>query len=255
MNISAAASNTIVMNKYIWMCRQLHNFKDVDSIINWVNAMISVKSLLFVPPPAAHFPIDPQPLSSHPSDLQPFSANTRQSTQHDYSIARPRTISFNPSMTGPLTLSPTRSSDYEPSIPPSLTTYTLRLPNICPEETPPQCPKRRKLNIPPSVDYHAFITPKLGSSTITPKLSTSATPTQTKEMKVQILKNTLWNVLDYYQKQRWLFTGSDHQAPTWVHEEAEIRLQLPVNTLDRRKEFIRKTTSRYYNHHGRRPLK
>ena len=48
MPSSLALSNAIVMNKYIWMSRQLRNFNDVGSIIHWANAMIYVKNLLLI---------------------------------------------------------------------------------------------------------------------------------------------------------------------------------------------------------------
>ena len=46
-------SNTTIMNKYLWMSRQLRNFNEAGSIINWANAMHLVKCLLIEPQPTA----------------------------------------------------------------------------------------------------------------------------------------------------------------------------------------------------------
>ena len=245
MPSSVALSNAIVMKKYVWMCRQLRSFNDVGSIMNWVNATISVKSLLFIPPPSGLFHPDPHP-SSHLPNQQLFSANIWQSPNPGYSIARPTTLSFNPTKKKPLTRSPGRCSSYVPCKPSPLTTYTLRLPNICPTDTHTQCPKRRKLDIPPSVDYNA---------STTPTLNTSTTPIQTKAIDENTIKNTLWDILDSFQNQGRLFVGNDRRVPIWAQEEAEKRLQLPEKTLNPWMEIIRNTTARYYNHHGRRPPK
>ena len=45
MSGSLTQSNTLVMNKYLLMGRQLRNVNDVGSIINWANAMNMVKGL------------------------------------------------------------------------------------------------------------------------------------------------------------------------------------------------------------------
>ena len=99
-----ALSNAIVMNKYIWMCRNLRNFNDVGSIINWVNTMASVKTLLLDPPPASLFPAVPQQSSLHPSHHQFLSTSNQQRPHHDLSISRPTTATFLPIKRKPLTV-------------------------------------------------------------------------------------------------------------------------------------------------------
>ena len=153
MPSSLALSNAIVMNKYVWMSRQLRNFNDVGSIVHWANAMIYVKNLLLEPSPSAPLP-DPQPSQSHGYDQRPRMENIGQSPHPDFSISKPTTINFLAN-TILLTQSPASCSNYEPQSPTPLTTYTLRLPTVFPTETFPQCPKRRKIAIPPSVDYNA----------------------------------------------------------------------------------------------------
>ena len=199
---------------------------------------LNLRLPLFLPPTSI--------IILHPSKQMHFSDNIQQSTHFDCSIAGPTTISFNPSKKNLLTQSPAHSSSYEPCKPSPLTTYTLRLPNICSTDALPQYPKRRKLDTPPTVDYHACSTPNL---------STTATSTQTEALiNENTIKSTIWNVLDSLQSQGRLFTGEDRRAPIWAQEHAEKRLRLPQNTLDPWKEIIRKTTGRYYNHHGRIPL-
>ena len=112
-------SNKIVMNKYICMSRQLRNINDVGSIINWANAMLLVKGLLF----------DPVPISSAADTLQPTSprASPHQTTQNvfntcnsqrphpELSLTRPTAIRIQPSKNTVLRTSTSRcSSDIVP---------------------------------------------------------------------------------------------------------------------------------------------
>ena len=122
-----ALSNSIVMIKYVWMCRHLRNFNDVGSITNWVSATIAVKNLLLETPLAAHLSAVPQPSSLYLSHQQLSSNNNLQSPHPERSIACPTTISFLPTKQKPLTPSPSRYSSYEPTIHSPLTPYTLSL--------------------------------------------------------------------------------------------------------------------------------
>ena len=239
-----ALSNAIVMNKYIWMCRNLRNFNDVSSIINWVYAMASVKNLLLDPPPASLFPAVPQQSSLHPSHHQFLSTSNQQRPHRDLSISRPTTTTFLPSKRKPLTQSPLRCSTYEPSIASPLSTYTLCEPNISPTDSLPRCPKRRKIAIPPSVDYHAPTTPQPFT------LKTQAKQIINEEQ----IQHTVWQILDWYNERMRLHFERDRQVPSWVQEEAEKRLKLPKNKLDPCKGIILQTITKYYNQHGKRPL-
>ena len=167
MSRSASLSNKLVMNKYLWMSHQLRHFNDVASIINWSNAMILVKGLLFEPLSAAPTPNNPIPRSApHPQSQPKFTiSNPLKSTtnippvptsNHDSrSITPPTTISFEPNKTMPLTQSLLRCPSYLPRKPSPLTTYRLNNPAISPSDSLPRQPKRRKLTIPPSVEYNA----------------------------------------------------------------------------------------------------
>ena len=83
-------------------------------------------------------------------------------------------------LTKPLTLSPARTSSYTPSKPPQLTISTHCQPQLSPTNSLTQCPKRRKLNLPPSVEYYASNTNlSSGTSTAhpTPAVRWTNTPT------------------------------------------------------------------------------
>ena len=77
---------------------------------------------------------------------------------------------------------PTRKTVYIPLTPPPLSTYTLCLPNINPDDSPPQYSKRRKLAIPPSVDYHASVEIPQPSSTATTAPQPEIIPGQGKKI-------------------------------------------------------------------------
>jgi len=57
---STSAYNHHIMNKMLWMSRQLQKYNDNVSIINWVNAMTVLKSLL-LPSPLSHLQTRLQP--------------------------------------------------------------------------------------------------------------------------------------------------------------------------------------------------
>ena len=174
MSCSVNISNKLVMNKYVWMGRQLRYFNDAGSIMNWANAMCLVKGLLLEPKPEPQVSANSQPPS--PSFLpsqhrfstinqHTLSTKITRNTPSICSITPPITVCFKPATKQSLTQSLPRCSTYVPRKPSSLTTYTLCLPTISPADSLPQCPKRRKLSVPPSVDYHA--TTELPQSTST----------------------------------------------------------------------------------------
>ena len=53
-SMSTSAYNHHIMNKMLWMSRQLRNYNDNVSIINWGNAMAVLKSLLLNSPSSHH---------------------------------------------------------------------------------------------------------------------------------------------------------------------------------------------------------
>ena len=155
-----AAYNHHIMNKMLWMSRNLRNFNDTVSISNWAHTMTILKNLLLPPlPPPAPQNIPPPTTQVHNPELV-------------RSITPPHTICFQPAMKKTLTQSAPRCTINKHSKPSPLTTYTHCLPNIPSTDSLSQRPKRRKLSIPPSVDYSA--------STVTPPpISTATAPSPT----------------------------------------------------------------------------
>ena len=167
MNNSSEAYNRHIMNKMLWMSRNLRNFNDTVSISNWAHTMAILKNLLLPPLP-------PAPLNT------PLPSPTRVNIAEPVrSITPPQTISFQPAMKKPLTQSAPRCTINNYQMPPPLTTYTLCLPNIASTDSIPQRPKRRKLSIPPSVDYNASTDTPLPTSTAAAVCPTQATTTLT----------------------------------------------------------------------------
>ena len=125
--------------------------------------------------------------------------NIRQSPHPDFSISKPTTTNFLTN-TIPLTQSPASCSYYEPRTPSPLTTYTLRLPTVCPIESLPQCPKRRKIAIPPSVEYNAPTASEHSTSSNTstaqptPAVRRTNTPTTNTSTATRIAPGThIWH--------------------------------------------------------------
>lgn len=173
---SSAAYNRHIMNKMLWMSRNLRNFNDTVSISNWAHTMSILKNLLIPPlPPSA-----PQNIPQPPSTQVNISEPAR-------SIAPPHTICFQPTMMKPLTQSAPRCTVNKNSKPSPLTTYTLCLPNIPSTESLSQGSKRRKLSIPPSVDNSA--------STVTP-LPTSTAPAASPTHTTPGLDSNIWHKHD-----------------------------------------------------------
>ena len=162
MSSSVLLSNKTLMNKYLWMSRHLRNFNDAGSIINWANAMLLVKSLLI-----DHLPTIPVAdnlqTSSQQSPPQPHThyavtANNSQRSHLERSITPPSTICFHPLEKKSLTKSPPYCSNFVPTEPTHLTIYTHSQPTISPTNSLVPSPKRRKMTIPPAVDYYASTT-------------------------------------------------------------------------------------------------
>ena len=182
MNSSVPLSNKIVMNKFLWMSHQLRNFNDIGSIITWANAMLHVKSLLLDPLPATPVTANQQQLSPqsspHTSTRNVLTTNNSHWTHPERSIAP----CFQPSREKPLTMSPSCCSNYVPTKPSPLTIFTHRQPTISPTNSLAPSPKRRKIAIPPSVNYHASITNltnSKSSSQPAPTIKKTFTPTPT----------------------------------------------------------------------------
>ena len=166
MSNSSAAYNRHIMNKMLWMSRNLRNFNDTVSISNWAHTMSILKNLLLprLPPPA------PQNIPQPPPTQLNFSEPVR-------SITPPHTICFQPAMKKSFTQSaPLCTINKHSKKPSPLTTYTLCLPNIPSTDSLPQRPKRRKLSIPPSVDYDVSTVTPLPTSTATAASPTNTTP-------------------------------------------------------------------------------
>ena len=181
------------------MSRNLRNFNDTYSIRNWAHTMSILKNLLLPsqPPPAPQLIRQPPPTQNdipeparsitppHTISFQPAMMTCNQQNTNPRRSITPQTpINFQPTATEPLTQSPARCSWYVPREPSPLTIHTHCWPNVSPSDTLPPCPKRRKLDIPPSVDYHASTTNSsyiTRTSLPTSKTMTTCTSTRTKK--------------------------------------------------------------------------
>ena len=258
MSRSASLSNKLVMNKYLWMSHQLRHFNDVASIINWSNAMTLVKGLLLEPLPAAPTPIKPIPASAPRPQSQPLFliSNPYKSTtnippvptsNHDArSITPPTTISFKPKKTMPLTQSLLRCSSYLPRKPSPLTTYTLSNPAISSSDSLPRQPKRRKLAIPPSVDYNAPANPRTQSNG-TPGTHNLLRAHCTQKTSV---KSAVLEILEEKLKRQGIHWG-DMLTPYWARLLVEKRLRMPKYSLLPYKEIVVQAANEFYTSHGK----
>ena len=184
--------------------------------------MILVKGLLFEPLPAAPTPINPIPPSApHPQSQRLLSiSNPHKSTtnippvptsNHDArSITPPTTISFKPKKTMPLTQSLLRCSSYLPRKPLPLTTYTLSNPAISSFDSLPRQPKRRKLAIPPSVEYNASAGAPQSTTTTVAFPTDPTTPFKVSEDQ---LRSKIWSVLNMYRTRERLHWDHDRRVP------------------------------------------
>ena len=164
MNHSSPAYNRHIMNKMLWMSRNLRNCNDITSICNWAHTMAILKNLLLPPLPPTSLNM-PRPSPTRVNNSEPV-----------ISITPPHTICFKPTMKKPLTQSPQCCTINTYQKPSPLTTYTLCLPNIASTDFIPQRPKRRKLSIPPSVDYNASAETPIPTSTAAAASTTRTTP-------------------------------------------------------------------------------
>ena len=87
-----------------------------------------------------------------------FNTNNTQRTHPERSITPPRTIYFQPSKMKSLSKSRSCCSNIAPTKIAPLTIYTHRQPTISPTNSLVPSPKRRKITIPPAVDYHTSTT-------------------------------------------------------------------------------------------------
>ena len=125
---STSAYNHHIMNKMLWMSRQLRNYNDNVSIINWGNAMTVLKSLL-LPSTLSHLQIRPDP------QLQLTVSPGLKCTQTILPTPRPVPI---------LNCLPATSTNLSPTaVPPAVTEIK---PQTC---TQPTNVKRRRVCPPP----------------------------------------------------------------------------------------------------------
>ena len=172
---SGSLSNKIIMNKFLWMSRQLWHFNDAGSIVNWANAMHLVKGLLIDPQPTTPVTDNLRPSSPQTSTSHVFTTINPQRAYSDRSITPPTSICFQPSKMKSLTKSPTYCSNIVPAKPKPLTIYSHRQPTISPTNSLAPSPKRRKTDIPPVVNYHASTTNITNSITSSQPMSNAIT--------------------------------------------------------------------------------
>ena len=209
---SGTNANGYILNKYCWMSRQLRNFNDSNSIIQWSNATLSVKKLLLQPPEA-----DIQ----FPSTLPTKAANTFSNTHPALTISRPGLTSYLPAAEPCHTLSRTWNANFQPQPPSPLSVYTSRELSI-PLHTPPDISlnppsKRRKTILPPEVDCN---TSKL------PKHRSAENSTPTRAPSVPTLPNALTKSLNRTTikispgTQIWYGSLHRHRGKTfWAHRQ------------------------------------
>ena len=119
-----------------------------------------------------------------------------------------------------LTPSPPRCCSYSPSKPKSLTTYTLCLPNIPSADSHPYCPKRRKLSIPPSVDYHAATEFSHPTTTKPAVPQTTHNPGQ----RMHLWHKRISSNVSYWEKE--MFDGAEEYKVTKVPTDLESPYKL-----------------------------
>ena len=138
MSSSPSSANQLLLNKFCWMARQLRNFNDSSSIMQWSTAMMSVKNLL----------LNHQEIYSNLPSYPP--KETYSNPHHVWTVSHPTTLSFPPtrkriralsrSSTPSLNFAPTQllspslkySLTFQPSAPntkASATTTTRTLPD------------------------------------------------------------------------------------------------------------------------------
>ena len=169
---SAGNANSYILNKFCWMSRQLRNFNDCNSILQWSNAMLSVKNLLLQPQ---------ETYIQSPSILPTKSAITVSNTHTALTISRRGSTSYLPAAVPGHTLSRTWITNFQPQSPSPLSVYTSRELSI-PPHTPPDVSvsppsNRRKTILPLEVDYNPSSLPQHRSAennipTIAPSVPT-----------------------------------------------------------------------------------
>jgi len=118
MSSATASFNATIISKLSWMSRQLRRINDVNALMNWVNAMHSVKALLFplpsehcCPGTANHKTSETPDLSSLPSHYLAQTVNPLPSASDSVPPQRPQLINY------PQTLQ--RSTSFQLGCPPS----------------------------------------------------------------------------------------------------------------------------------------
>ena len=133
MSCSATRANSIIMNKYLWMCRQLRNFNDINSLIAWSHAMNCVKNLLLQSLPARlvkelQIPAHSSNLRSGPvmnqtntilrPTISPQSTMNFPPTTMDFLTKSTHNyLNFKPKPVEPFTVSPNRNFAFQPRSP------------------------------------------------------------------------------------------------------------------------------------------
>ena len=166
MSPLAANANQLLLNKFCWMARQLRNFNDSNSIIQWSNAMMSVKNLI----------LNHQETSSYHSSNP--SKGSYSKSHNVYSVSLPTTLSYPPTKKRQRVLTPssTPSLNIAPQQSPNLTIHHLRRLSVHPVSTLNNIQmsrgKKRKTTLPPHVDC----------TSPTPVRNASTTPTTKPEL-------------------------------------------------------------------------
>ena len=186
---STVKVNSLVLNKYCWMAQQLRNFNDSTSIIQWTNAMLTVKNL-FLPQTETYNQDPPALINQHD-----------RNRNHIYAICKQSALSFPPSTKQLRILTPSSTSTFtfQPERPSPLSVCHPQRLFITSASAEPAFKKRKTLS-PPQVDCSFQTVPK--PSIPNPTLKTTSItkkPPIAKNPRPQFIVWWHENRVPYYQ--------------------------------------------------------
>ena len=169
MSCSVTRANSIIMNKYLWMCHQLRNFNDVNSLIAWSHAMNCVKNLLLqslTVPLAKELPLLSQssnlrsgPVMNQTNTFRPTispqsTMNFTPTTLEPLTKSTQIYLNFKPKPVEPFAVSPNRSLAIQPRSPSPLSISTS-----CQQAIKPSSKMTKQYLMPPKTNYPTGIKP------------------------------------------------------------------------------------------------
>ena len=224
MTSASVKVNRLLLNKYCWMAQQFRNFNDTSSIIQWSNAMMTVKNL-FLLQQETYIPQPPE--LKHRENHYP---------NNTYSICKQTVLSFPPAAKPLRILTPSSTSTLNllPERPPQplriLTPSSTSTLNLLPERPPPlslchphrlsitsasaEPPfKKRKTLLPPQVDcnYHTAHQPSTPNPTHKTTITTKKPCVTTKSLPQYVV----W----WHENRAPYFENTETSELTWDHPD------------------------------------